>query len=258
MSIGFVSSYRLGARSIIIPVPTTHASVNIHRNILSSTIATYFQSSSTCKHTIFQSLFNNPTISLFQGHDATRIHRQAFSFDLLHVISHRLKISSPTRVFNVTSFSEEPKKKKKKHRKQRVSSTYQGQGTMTVEGHEVYGSKTKLPKTNPAEDKSNDELRGIRYSLVIQFVFWPLFYLLVPFEIGSHSHPLSGKRKSIGWLWDVDLAGSLELPGFSGWFQKRRDWRVDSWTIEPKGLSDPGRNRLRRFWGVLRMGRAKR
>lgn len=47
-SIGFVVSYNTGACKIIDTVPTIQANVNIHKNNLSSTIATYFQSSITC------------------------------------------------------------------------------------------------------------------------------------------------------------------------------------------------------------------
>merc|ERR1719471_391541 len=45
LSIGIRSSYRLGACRMIPAVPTTTAIVKIHRNNLSRTIATYFQSS---------------------------------------------------------------------------------------------------------------------------------------------------------------------------------------------------------------------
>ena len=48
-SIGVRSSYKLGACKIIPAVPTHTANVNIHRNNRSSTMATYFQSSFTCK-----------------------------------------------------------------------------------------------------------------------------------------------------------------------------------------------------------------
>lgn len=48
MSIGFVVSYRDGALNMISAVPSRHTNVKMYRNILSSTIATYFQSSSTC------------------------------------------------------------------------------------------------------------------------------------------------------------------------------------------------------------------
>lgn len=47
MSMGLFVSYKDGAWSMIIAVPSTQASVKIHRNNLSSTMATYFQSSST-------------------------------------------------------------------------------------------------------------------------------------------------------------------------------------------------------------------
>lgn len=46
-SMGMRSSYNVGAWRMIPAVPTTTASVKIHRNSLSSTIATYFQSSLT-------------------------------------------------------------------------------------------------------------------------------------------------------------------------------------------------------------------
>lgn len=49
ISMGCVVSYKLGAWNRISPDPTIHVIVNIHRNSRSSTIATYFQSSSTCK-----------------------------------------------------------------------------------------------------------------------------------------------------------------------------------------------------------------
>lgn len=48
MSIGTRSSYNVGACNIIPAVPTTTANVKIHKNNLSNTIATYFQSSLTC------------------------------------------------------------------------------------------------------------------------------------------------------------------------------------------------------------------
>lgn len=48
-SIGFVVSYNDGAFRIIMPVPMIQANVNIQRKRRSSTIATYFQSSSTLK-----------------------------------------------------------------------------------------------------------------------------------------------------------------------------------------------------------------
>lgn len=48
ISIGCVVSYKLGACKIIKHVPTTQAIANIHKNKRSNTIATYFQSSSTC------------------------------------------------------------------------------------------------------------------------------------------------------------------------------------------------------------------
>lgn len=47
ISIGCVVSYKLGACKIIIAEPNIQANANIHRNKRSSTIATYFQSSST-------------------------------------------------------------------------------------------------------------------------------------------------------------------------------------------------------------------
>lgn len=46
-SIGIRSSYSVGACSIMPAVPASTASVKIHRNNRSSTIATYFQSSFT-------------------------------------------------------------------------------------------------------------------------------------------------------------------------------------------------------------------
>jgi len=46
-SMGMRSSYKVGACNIIPAVPTTTANVKIQRNNLSSTIATYFQSSLT-------------------------------------------------------------------------------------------------------------------------------------------------------------------------------------------------------------------
>lgn len=49
MSIGCVSSYKLGACSMINAVPKIHANANSHRNKRSNTMATYFQSSSTWK-----------------------------------------------------------------------------------------------------------------------------------------------------------------------------------------------------------------
>lgn len=49
LSIGIRSSYSVGACRIIPAVPANTASVNIHKNSLSKTIATYFQSSFTCK-----------------------------------------------------------------------------------------------------------------------------------------------------------------------------------------------------------------
>lgn len=49
ISIGCDWSYKLGACNIISAVPTTQAIAKIHRNIRSNTMATYFQSSSTCQ-----------------------------------------------------------------------------------------------------------------------------------------------------------------------------------------------------------------
>lgn len=49
MSIGCDWSYRLGACNIISAVPTTQAIAKIQRNKRSNTMATYFQSSSTCQ-----------------------------------------------------------------------------------------------------------------------------------------------------------------------------------------------------------------
>lgn len=46
-SMGMRSSYNVGACKIMPAVPTSTASVNIHRNRRSNTIATYFQSSLT-------------------------------------------------------------------------------------------------------------------------------------------------------------------------------------------------------------------
>lgn len=57
MSIGFAVSYRLGAWKIITAVPTMQAIVKSQRKIRSNTIATYFQSSSTCNPKINKSLF---------------------------------------------------------------------------------------------------------------------------------------------------------------------------------------------------------
>lgn len=50
MSIGTRVSYKVGAWSMIPAVPTTTAIVNNHKNKRSNTIATYFQSSFTCKN----------------------------------------------------------------------------------------------------------------------------------------------------------------------------------------------------------------
>lgn len=47
MSIGVLVSYRLGATKMIPQVPATQAKLNNHNKILSSTVATYFQSSET-------------------------------------------------------------------------------------------------------------------------------------------------------------------------------------------------------------------
>lgn len=49
ISIGTRVSYNVGACKIIPAVPTTTAIVNNHKNKRSSTIATYFQSSFTCR-----------------------------------------------------------------------------------------------------------------------------------------------------------------------------------------------------------------
>lgn len=49
MSIGCVLSYKLGACNMIAAVPKTQANAKSHRNKRSRTMATYFQSSSTCK-----------------------------------------------------------------------------------------------------------------------------------------------------------------------------------------------------------------
>jgi len=49
ISIGCDLSYKLGACNIISAVPTTQAIAKIQRNIRSNTMATYFQSSSTCR-----------------------------------------------------------------------------------------------------------------------------------------------------------------------------------------------------------------
>lgn len=51
-SIGIRSSYNVGAWRMMPAVPASTANVNIHKNSLSSTIATYFQSSLTCNDTI--------------------------------------------------------------------------------------------------------------------------------------------------------------------------------------------------------------
>ena len=48
-SSGVLLSYRLGATKMIPQVPAIQANVNIHKRIRSSTMATYFQSSITCK-----------------------------------------------------------------------------------------------------------------------------------------------------------------------------------------------------------------
>lgn len=50
MSIGTRVSYNVGACNIMPAVPTTTAIVNNHKNKRSNTIATYFQSSFTCKN----------------------------------------------------------------------------------------------------------------------------------------------------------------------------------------------------------------
>lgn len=44
---GLVVSYKEGARRMMSAVPRRHTNVKMYRNILSRTIATYFQSSST-------------------------------------------------------------------------------------------------------------------------------------------------------------------------------------------------------------------
>ena len=49
MSMGSLSSYRVGACRMMPAVPTSTATVKIHRKRRSRTIATYFQSSMTCK-----------------------------------------------------------------------------------------------------------------------------------------------------------------------------------------------------------------
>ena len=49
MSKGVLVSYKLGATKMIPQVPAIQATLNIQRRILSSTIATYFQSSATWK-----------------------------------------------------------------------------------------------------------------------------------------------------------------------------------------------------------------
>lgn len=52
MSIGCVVSYKLGACNMIAAVPKTQANAKSHRNKRSRTMATYFQSSSTCEKKI--------------------------------------------------------------------------------------------------------------------------------------------------------------------------------------------------------------
>jgi len=47
MSMGILVSYKLGATKMIPQVPATQAKLNNHNKILSSTVATYFQSSET-------------------------------------------------------------------------------------------------------------------------------------------------------------------------------------------------------------------
>lgn len=54
ISIGTRVSYSVGACKIIPAVPTTTAIVNSHKNKRSNTMATYFQSSFTCKNIINQ------------------------------------------------------------------------------------------------------------------------------------------------------------------------------------------------------------
>ena len=49
VGLGCLVSYRIGACRIMPILPTTHAVVKIQRNNRSSTMATYFQSSFTCK-----------------------------------------------------------------------------------------------------------------------------------------------------------------------------------------------------------------
>ena len=49
ISSGVLASYKLGATNMIPQVPATHATLKIQRRILSSTMATYFQSSATWK-----------------------------------------------------------------------------------------------------------------------------------------------------------------------------------------------------------------
>lgn len=56
-SIGLRSSYNVGACRIMPAVPTNTANVNIHKNSLSSTMATYFQSSFTWNKEIVMRLF---------------------------------------------------------------------------------------------------------------------------------------------------------------------------------------------------------
>lgn len=53
ISMGTRVSYSVGACKIIPAVPTTTAIVKIHKNNRSNTIATYFQSSFTCKFNSF-------------------------------------------------------------------------------------------------------------------------------------------------------------------------------------------------------------
>jgi len=47
MSRGVLVSYRLGATKMMPQVPATQAKLKTHKRILSSTMATYFQSSDT-------------------------------------------------------------------------------------------------------------------------------------------------------------------------------------------------------------------
>lgn len=58
MSMGLVVSYKEGALRMISAVPRRHTNVKMYRNILSRTIATYFQSSSTWD--------NNETLAIIE------------------------------------------------------------------------------------------------------------------------------------------------------------------------------------------------